>query len=809
MLGSLRTSRLVAQLSALNDLDSPKAEKLIARLEKIGGSAVRSIAEGLDVSDRDETDFRVGLLERLASDKTLPDFVKELGGENQRVLSGIVLALRDAQGYNPNRIVDLFARQDLPKAALCEILGGQKSRLDLRRVLTQAYQQESTDKAALFRIVADAATEKDVDELMSRLTGKDIVARAHLIDILSRFDLPQVHHALEGQLQDESKLIRQAAITALGKMHSSPDVAVVCSLLCDPDLEVQNKATEVLIKVNHPDTVRHLVVALKDESEYARRAAVEVLNEIGTSESIKDLLEALGDDDWWVRARATDALAKIGGPRVVDAVLALIKDDNEEIRRAAIEILNATKDERAVGKLIEATRDDDWWVRERAADALAKIGDTSAVPALVKMLGGEPKSVPSAVRALAELGDTQHVPRLAELLKREEPEIRSEAINALAQLATADSAEEIRGLIADQQQSDSDAVRQTALAALDSLQERYPSTVSEERLAASGNTVMLSGGTSATGGTASSLAESTGAGEGAGGGPGGASLRKQLDITKLEPGDLIEERYEYVKRIGRGAFGTVLLMHDTVVDEHLILKFLNPSVATDEEMIKRFVHELRYSRKITHKNVIRIYDFLTIGGLYAISMEYFPSHTLGDEVKNESALTIPKALKFSMDIATGMSVAHHVGIIHRDLKPANVLINDDDLLKIVDFGVAAIRTGGDTQLTKTGYVIGSPKYMAPEQILGKKVDEQADIYSLGVIAYEMLSGVPPYTRGDHMSVMYQHVQGKAKTVHEINENVPEELSQLVGRLMSVDKSRRPKSMDEVQRALAEHLPTEA
>ena len=121
----------------------------------------------------------------------------------------------------------------------------------------------------------------------------------------------------------------------------------------------------------------------------------------------------------------------------------------------------------------------------------------------------------------------------------------------------------------------------------------------------------------------------------------------------------------------------------------------------------------------------------------------------------------------------------------------------------------AIRTGGDTQLTKTGYVIGSPKYMAPEQILGKKVDEQADIYSLGVIAYEMLSGVPPYTRGDHMSVMYQHVQGKAKTVHELNEKVPEELSELVGRLMSVDKSRRPKSMDEVQRALAEHLPTEA
>ena len=179
-------------------------------------------------------------------------------------------------------------------------------------------------------------------------------------------------------------------------------------------------------------------------------------------------------------------------------------------------------------------------------------------------------------------------------------------------------------------------------------------------------------------------------------------------------------------------------------------------------MMKRFVHELRYSRKITHKNVIRIYDFLYIRGNYAISMEYFPSHTLGGEIVNEKPLELKRAMQFGIDICTGMTVAHQVGIVHRDLKPANVLINQEGLLKIVDFGVAAAQREGDTQLTKTGYVIGSPKYMAPEQILGKKVDERADIYALGVILYEMLTGVPPYSRGDHMSVMYQHVQGKAR-----------------------------------------------
>jgi len=242
-------------------------------------------------------------------------------------------------------------------------------------------------------------------------------------------------------------------------------------------------------------------------------------------------------------------------------------------------------------------------------------------------------------------------------------------------------------------------------------------------------------------------------------------------------------------------------MEDTVVDERLILKFLNPNVAEDEEIMKRFVHELRYSRKITHNNVIRIYDFLAIQGNYAISMEYFPSHTLGAEVVNEKPMPLKRAIQFGIDMCTGMAVAHQVGIVHRDLKPANVLINDAGLLKIVDFGVAAAHREGDTQLTKTGYVIGSPKYMAPEQILGRKVDERADIYAVGVILYELLTGVPPYSRGDHMAVMYQHVQGKARPPQELNPQLPAGLGEVVTRAMAVDKNKRFQSMDELRAAL--------
>jgi eukaryotic-like serine/threonine-protein kinase len=133
-----------------------------------------------------------------------------------------------------------------------------------------------------------------------------------------------------------------------------------------------------------------------------------------------------------------------------------------------------------------------------------------------------------------------------------------------------------------------------------------------------------------------------------------------------------------------------------------------------------------------------------------------------------------------------------------------VLINEEALLKIVDFGVAAAQREGAVDLTSPGYVIGSPKYMAPEQIMGKKVDQRADIYALGVILYEMTTGVPPYTGTDHMSIMYQHVQGKARAPRELNPALSADFCDLIMQTMAVDKTRRFQSMPELRQALEEH-----
>ncbi|MFZ9052747.1 MAG: HEAT repeat domain-containing protein [Woeseiaceae bacterium] len=799
LLGSFRAEQLVSQLVAEPAPDSPSAQRLVNRLKKIGPKVIPKAIDALALSDKSHTMVFVDILTSLASDKTLEMYRDGLADGNERVVSGTSWALSSSTSYNANALLDFFDDPEVSKPALIEVLRVHQQDLSIHDLLQRAYELDTQESAAIFKIIEDTIKEEMVPDLIARMGGKDPYIKVHLINLLAKFDNPAVNRALEDQLKDNHKLVRSTALSALAARGDSVNIAAVSKLLQDPDLDVQNKAVDMMIQLNHPDTVAYLAEALKDESEYARRAAVEVLNEVGNVDSVKELLSVLKDNDWWVRSRAGDALAEIGGPKVVDSVVALIKDEDEEIRRTAIEILNATKEERAVDHLIKATDDSDWWVRERAIDALSKIGSTKALPKLLDLLGKDAKTDTVVIRALGKLGNHTHITKIVPMLQRPEREVQVEAIRVISQLANEKHAQSVRNVLLKIKQSDEPTIINSADKAIKDLDARFSETVlaenkRAEKISEHTKTLLIDDedlnqliGAEVAAASSDPTADS----------PAAAIL----DISTLNPGDVIDGRYKYIEKIGKGAFGTVLLMEDEVVDERLILKFLNPNVSSDEEMLKRFVHELRYSRKITHRNVIRIYDFLHLQGCYAISMEYFPSHTLTGEMPNNKPMDMKKALKYSRDMTVGMTVAHQAGVIHRDLKPANILVNDEGLLKIVDFGVAAAASSGDTQLTKTGYVIGSPKYMAPEQILGKKVDETADVYSVGVIMYEMTTGVPPYSRGDHMSVMYQHVQGKAKQCQEINPSIPDEYAAIIAKAMSVDKTKRYQSMIELTEAL--------
>jgi HEAT repeat protein/tRNA A-37 threonylcarbamoyl transferase component Bud32 len=790
-LSSFKAERCITQLLTEPSVTTPGSLKALEGLRRLGPTAIPKLIDAFATAEKDQTAALVQTLASQIDEGTIREVLTGLRHDNHRCVAGTAAALSASGTYDANLLVGMLGKEDVSVPAVIDVLRACKNRINPRELLRKAYDLEPRERSAAFRIIGDIATEELVPDLVARLEGKDQGVKMHLIEVLAKFRRPDVAKALEKQLGDRNKLVRKAAITALADMPGERDIPLLTGMLRDPDLESRNRAVDLLVRLKHPATMQNLVGIMREESEDSRRAAVEVLNGIADVNSLKTLLAALEDSDWWVRSRACDALAKIGGPKVMDAVLKLVGDQDENIRRAAIEILNQTKDQRAVAHLIKATEDADWWVRERAADALAEIGMDArdAIPALLKMLGGDVRSVPAAVRALGRLGDSRVLPVLMPLLNRTEKPIRVEAVQAVARLADEKNAATVKSKLQPFMSGADETIAKVAADAVIGLDNRFSSTAvaaaqKAERLAEPAKTLLVDGADVAR------MVEAA------------QTVPDKLDINLLNAGDVIEGRYRYIQKIGKGAFGTVLLVEDTVVEERLILKFLNTNVSQDEEMMKRFVHELRYSRKITHKNVIRIYDFLSLGGHYAISMEYFPSHTLGAEISSRKGpLALDKARRYTEDITTGMAVAHQVGVVHRDLKPANLLINDEGLLKIVDFGVAAAATHADTQLTKTGYVIGSPKYMAPEQILGKKVDHRADIYSVGVIMYEMLTGIPPYSKGDHMAVMYQHVQGRCKPCEEINPDIPAALAAVVRKTMEVDKNKRYESMDALREAV--------
>jgi serine/threonine-protein kinase len=273
---------------------------------------------------------------------------------------------------------------------------------------------------------------------------------------------------------------------------------------------------------------------------------------------------------------------------------------------------------------------------------------------------------------------------------------------------------------------------------------------------------------------------------------------RPVNFTELPPDHVLLHRYRVIRKIGRGGFGTVYLVEDSAIQEEIILKILNPQLSLDETAARRFVQELRLTRKISHRNVIRIHDFLDLGGVHAVSMEYFPGTDLGHLMDREAPLTVTRGLGIAAQVCAGLAAAHAEGVIHRDIKPPNILVGAGDEVRLVDFGLASAQQNAGSRLTKSGLLIGTPEYMAPEQISGAAADHRADLYAVGIVMYEMFSGERPYTAETPVKVLFQHLEGGAVPLEERVPGLPHEVAQLVSRAMARDAGDRPASAAELR-----------
>src|ERR671913_2187488 len=236
---------------------------------------------------------------------------------------------------------------------------------------------------------------------------------------------------------------------------------------------------------------------------------------------------------------------------------------------------------------------------------------------------------------------------------------------------------------------------------------------------------------------------------------------------------IINERYEIHKRIGRGGMADVFMARDRLLDRNVAIKVLFPEFAVDPNFVERFRREAQAAANLSHPNIVNVYDWGKHSGTYFIAMEYVHGRTLADILRTNGRITAKQAAEIASEVAAALNFAHEAGLVHRDIKPANILIGSNGQVKVADFGIArAMNAPTESNLTQAGGAIGTATYFSPEQAQGAQPDPRSDLYSLGIVMYEMVGGRPPFSGDNPVAIAYKQVHENPQPLNQLAPDVP-------------------------------------
>ena len=267
----------------------------------------------------------------------------------------------------------------------------------------------------------------------------------------------------------------------------------------------------------------------------------------------------------------------------------------------------------------------------------------------------------------------------------------------------------------------------------------------------------------------------------------------------IAKGQKINDRYEIIKSIGEGGMANVYLGHDIILDRDVAIKVLRGDLAGDEKFVRRFQREALSASSLSHPNIVEMYDVGEDNGTYYIVMEYVPGQTLKQVIKKRGGLSLSEAIDVMLQITDGIKEAHDEYIIHRDLKPQNILIKDNGEIKITDFGIAMALNS--TQLTQTNSVMGSVHYLPPEQASGKGATIKSDIYSMGILFYELLTGNLPFKGDNAVEIALKHMKSDIPSVREQNDSIPQSVENIILKATAKNPKNRYETVEEMHNDL--------
>src|SRR3989442_11956542 len=262
---------------------------------------------------------------------------------------------------------------------------------------------------------------------------------------------------------------------------------------------------------------------------------------------------------------------------------------------------------------------------------------------------------------------------------------------------------------------------------------------------------------------------------------------------------LFDGRYRIIRKLGSGGMADVYLAEDQELGRRVAIKILNERHAGDEQFVERFRREAKNAASLSHPNIVSIYDRGEAEGTYYIAMEYLEGRTLKELILTRGPAPIGVAIDYTRQILGALSFAHRNGIVHRDIKPHNVVVGPDGRLKVTDFGIAR---SGASQMTEAGSIIGTAQYLSPEQARGAPVDQRSDLYSIGIVLYEMLTGSVPFTGDTPLEIAMKHLSATPEPPSEKRPEVPHELDSIVLRALAKIPDDRYQSAEEMDADLA-------
>ncbi len=794
VLGSLLFKRTLKQFLECKDLESPKGVALIEKLRQSSKDSLEHLIQVIpETSGLHQAMLTEICLENVegGSEELL---LKSLDNDATDIRATAATLLARTEQVNPSKLFKKLHESDVSKTDIIDVLSGHREHLKPEQIITNALKLDKTHAEQLLKLAEDSKQPLDLDVLRiepSAIGSPSI--KIMLLRYLSGVDQAEVASIIGKFLNDDNRTVGIEALKALKGMRVKFDASILLPFIESMSEVEQEMAIEILRAQADAELVPRLAPWTCGKSEEIREIFIKLFVKHVTPEGLDSFLRLLDQQEWYGKDQALKALQKYGNDKLFAAAEGLIEHDNEFIREQAQRLAAQSSDPSDLKQLWDNALHQDWQVRESAIEMIGRSNKRDAIGILKKVIESYSESAPGVLRAVAELGFSKGLEIAFACLRMPEALIQREALETIGKLATRRHAKTIRDKLMQKVPKLQATVRDTAGEVVNRLTEEYELPALNVDQEAYFDTRLLKFDTQSVDGDKTEhvpVAELA------------AAQQQFQNIEDLKAGDLWLERYRIDKEIGRGAMGRVMLAKDEMVGETLILKFMHPELTAEEASRERFLREVKYSRKISHPNVIRIHDMLIQGNLSAISMEYFESRGIDEYLREKKHFDTKEGLNILLQVANGMAAAHAQDVIHRDLKPSNILMDEKGLVKIVDFGIASASSASDSTLTKTGSIIGTPAYLSPERAKGLEADHRSDIYALGIIAYGMFCGQLPYT-GEPMSLLFQHLEGKAVPVHEIRPEVGARVSLLVQKMMAVEPEDRLQTMEDVAEAIRE------